>query len=54
LHSAVSIQAHASGKITQVKSPGLELQIGGKAMPQIGVHLIKGVFNVEQEKQIIQ
>ncbi len=28
--------------------------MGDKAMPQIDVHLIKGVFNAEQKKQIIQ
>jgi 4-oxalocrotonate tautomerase len=30
------------------------LHKGDKAMPQIDVHLIKGVFNTEQKKQIIQ
>jgi 4-oxalocrotonate tautomerase len=30
------------------------LHIGDKAMPQIDVHLIKGVFNTGQKKQIIQ
>jgi 4-oxalocrotonate tautomerase len=31
-----------------------DLHIGEKAMPQIDVHLIKGVFNPEQKKQIIE
>jgi 4-oxalocrotonate tautomerase len=30
------------------------LYIGGEALPQIDVHLIKGVFNAEQKRQIIQ
>ena len=31
-----------------------ELNKGGNVMPQIDVHLIKGVFDAEQKKQIIQ
>jgi len=31
-----------------------DLHTGDKAMPQVDVHLIKGVFNTEQKKQIIE